>query len=311
MHELRCVRLLLGLQQTAYPGELLLVALLDALLAGLVLPVRGNAVFGGEVHVPGTYLHLEGYALGADDGRVHALIAVRLRRGNVVLEAAGHGLVHVVYHAQRVVAVRDAVDDDAEGAEVEDAVYVQLLGKHLAVDAVNVLDAPVDRGVYALVVHALLYLLLHLVHEDAKRIHARGEGVGYLLVALAVEVVERAVLQLPLYLLHAEPVRDGGVYLHRFSGLYELLFSALVVHGAHVVQAVGNFDEDDTDVLRHGDEHLAQVLGLLLLVARILHARQLGDALDYVRHGGTELALHIVIGSGRILYHVVQQRGDD
>ena len=133
---------------------------------------------------------------------------------------------------------------------------------------------------------------------------------GYLVVALAVEIVERAVLQLPLYLLHTEPVGDGGVDLHRLGGLYELLGAALVVHGAHIVQPVGNFDEDDADVLGHGHEHLAQVLGLLLLVAGPLDAGQLGDALDYVRDGGAELALDLVVGDGRVLYDVVQQRGD-
>ena len=104
---------------------------------------------------------------------------------------------------------------------------------------------------------------------------------------------------------------DGSVDLHRLGGLYELLFAALVVHGAHVVQAVGYLDEDDADVLRHGDEHLAQVLGLLLLVARVLHARQLGDALDDVGHGGAELALDVVVRGGRVLYDVVQEGGDD
>ncbi|BBY73097.1 hypothetical protein MPRI_52840 [Mycobacterium paraintracellulare] len=33
----------------------------------LVAPVRGDAVFGGAVHVAGPYLHLQRLALGADD----------------------------------------------------------------------------------------------------------------------------------------------------------------------------------------------------------------------------------------------------
>ena len=49
------------------------------------------------------------------------------------------------------------------------------------------------------------------------------------------------------------------------------------------MQAVGNFDEDDADVLRHGHEHLAQIFHLLLFHRRILHARQLCDALDQIR----------------------------
>ena len=30
----------------------------------------------------------------------------------------------------------------------------------------------------------------------------------------------------------------------------------------HIVQAVGNLDEDDADILRHGQEQLLEVLGL-------------------------------------------------
>ena len=39
----------------------------------------------------------------------------------------------------------------------------------------------------------------------------------------------------------------------------------LVAHGAegaHVVQTVGKLDEDDPDVLGHGDEQFAEVLAL-------------------------------------------------
>ena len=45
------------------------------------------------------------------------------------------------------------------------------------------------------------------------------EGVGDLVEAGRVEVLERKVLQLPLHALHTEPVGDGGVYLHRLERL--------------------------------------------------------------------------------------------
>ena len=38
-----------------------------------------------------------------------------------------------------------------------------------------------------------------------------------------------------------------------------------VLQRAHVVQAVGELDQDDADVVDHGQEHLAEVLGLALL----------------------------------------------
>ena len=74
------VRLLLRLQQAADPRELLLIALPDARLAGLIFPVRRNAVFRRAVHLPGADLYLEGDGFGTDDRRLERLIAVRLRR---------------------------------------------------------------------------------------------------------------------------------------------------------------------------------------------------------------------------------------
>ena len=37
------------------------------------------------------------------------------------------------------------------------------------------------------------------------------------------------------------------------------------LEGAHVVEAVGELHQDDADVVHHGQEHLAVVLGLPLL----------------------------------------------
>ena len=72
------VGVLLRFQQLAYPLEGLLGTQLLICHALLVFPVGGNAVLGGIVHFLGTYLHLEGNALPANDGGVEGLVAVGL-----------------------------------------------------------------------------------------------------------------------------------------------------------------------------------------------------------------------------------------
>ena len=104
---------------------------------------------------------------------------------------------------------------------------------------------------------------------------------------------------------------DGRVNFHRFERLLPLLFRRLVLHGAHVVRAVGQFDENDADVLGHGHEHLAQVLHLLFFLAGVLHARQLGDALDQIRDRGGELFGDLGIRGGGVLDAVVHEGGLD
>ena len=130
-------------------------------------------------------------------------------------------------------------------------------------------------------------------------------------VALGVEVEQREVFELPLDLLHAEAVRDGGVDLHRLEGFDALLLLALIGHRAHIVQTVGHLDEDDADVLGHGQQHLAHILHLLFFDACILHARELGDALNDVGHRAAEAARDVVMRERGVLDRVVQQRRDD
>ena len=72
----------------------------------LVLPVRCNAVFRHLVHLGRADLDLERDAGAADDGRVERLVAVRLRGGDIVLEAARDGLVEVVHIAKHVIDKR-------------------------------------------------------------------------------------------------------------------------------------------------------------------------------------------------------------
>ncbi len=75
------------------------------------------------------------------------------------------------------------------------------------------------------------------------------------------------------------------------------------------MQSVGQFDEDDARVARHGQQHLAEVLCLLVLV----HAHgQLADlrlAFDNAPDRLAELLLHLLEGGGGVLHRVVQQPG--
>ena len=76
------------------------------------------------------------------------------------------------------------------------------------------------------------------------------------------------------------------------------------------MQAVGQLDQHDADVLGHGQEHLAHVLGpqvlavqrrasprLIALDVEELHLVELGDAVDQARDLATEAASSSAIGT--------------
>ena len=77
------------------------------------------------------------------------------------------------------------------------------------------------------------------------------------------------------------------------------------------MQAVGELDEDDADVVDHREQHLAEVLRLPLLARRERDGADLGDALDDVGDLGAEQLLDALDRRERVFDDVVEQAGGD
>jgi hypothetical protein len=116
------------------------------------------------------------------------------------------------------------------------------------------------------------------------------------------------VLELPLDRVDAQTVGQRREDLERLLGLLVLLLLGHRADRAHVVEAIGELDQDDPDVLGHRDHHLAVVLGLAIVTALEGDSRELGHA---VHQGGDLLAeplVDLVERGARVLDRVVQQR---
>ena len=150
--------------------------------------MRRNAVFRGVVHLPRADLHLKRDAFLADDGRVQRLVHVLLRRGDIILKAVRQRREHVVHNAEHVVAVDDRVNDDAQGEHVVDLVEALALNEHLAVNAVDALDAPLDVDAGNQRLHAAADQLLRALYELLAPGAARLEVLLDLMVGDRVEV---------------------------------------------------------------------------------------------------------------------------
>jgi hypothetical protein len=204
-----------------------------------------------------------------------------------------------------------ALDDHAHRGQVVDLVELLPALGHLVVDGVEVLGAARDLGRDV--------ELLELRGQDRSRLVDEGLAVGAALihhrldlrVLARVEHLEGQVLELPLDRVDAEAMRERRVDLERLPRLLLLLLLTEVLDRPHVVQAVGELDEDDADVLRHGDDHLAIVLDLRLLAARELDPRQFRDPLDEACDLIAELGPHLVDDGARVLDDVVEERGGD
>ena len=106
-------------------------------------------------------------------------------------------------------------------------------------------------------------------------------------------------------------MRERREDVERLLRLVDLLLLRQRLQRAHVVEAVGQLDQDHPDVGGHRDHHLPVVLGLLLVAAVEGDPRQLGDAVDELGDVVAEALAHVVERRGRVLDRVVQEAGAD
>ena len=79
------------------------------------------------------------------------------------------------------------------------------------------------------------------------------------------------------------------------------------------MQAVGELDEDDAQILAHRKEHLAQVLDAFLLLCFKRNVDELGHAVYDFRDVAAELAAdhRQIVVPGAVLDDVVEEGGAD
>lgn len=81
---------------------------------------------------------------------------------------------------------------------------------------------------------------------------------------------------------------------------------AEVLQRAHIVQPIGEFDEHDTDVVRHRQHHLAEILGLFFLIIAEGDLADLRHPVDQVHDVLPEPLLQFMGGRQGIFEGIVQ-----
>ncbi|MPM50584.1 hypothetical protein SDC9_97326 [bioreactor metagenome] len=304
----------LGFDDLAQPAGLFVQQALD-IAPFLIHPVCGDAKFRRLVHLLGADLHLKRDSVRCEQSSMQRAVHVWFRRSNIVLKPSRQRLPARVDHAQCSVAVVYGVHNDADGDQVVDFVDAGILPLHLAIDAVKMLRASANAGFNA--------RGGKLFANDSLGVVQRFLSLRLLFAKLATdigiflrhEIHKREVFHLAFDGAHAEAMRKGSVDLQRFFCFAGAFIRVTVSQRAHVMQTVGELDDDHANIRRDGKKQFSKVFGLFLFFGdiRLLSALgQLGDAVYKFCDLRAKLIFNAFDGDViSVLYHIVQNgRGD-
>ena len=129
-------------------------------------------------------------------------------------------------------------------------------------------------------------------------------------VAQRVHGLKGEVLQFAVNVVEPQTVGDGGIHFQCFGGDAAAAGGTFCAEGAHVVQAVGEFDDDDADVAGHSHDEFAEAFCLMggFAVGGVeFQVFQLGESVHHFGDGFAEGFPHLFFGDGGVFQYVVHQ----
>ena len=181
------------------------------------------------------------------------------------------------------IAALHRIGNDADGEKIVDLVERDLLAFEFLIYGIGALDAGFDARRNPFAAELRFHCAAH-AFEILFVGRALGfDGVGNFRERFGIEMPEGEILQFAADLAHAETVRDGGIDFQCFAGDALAALGAQIAERPHVVQPVGQLDDDDADVVHHREQHLAIAFRLPILGREEIDFTQFGDAIDAAR----------------------------
>src|SRR5678816_1603249 len=124
-------------------------------------------------------------------------------------------------------------------------------------------------------------------------------------------MLECEILELPSHARHAESMGKRSIQVPRFLRDARSLLDRQVVESPHVVQAVGELDDDDARVFCDRKKELAIILDLPVLRRIEREMPDLRQAVDYLRDLGAEMRVDFGNGDIGVFDDVVNEPACD
>ena len=152
-------------------------------------------------------------------------------------------------------------------------------------------------------------MLFDLRDEQLAALGESIEPCRHDFVSFRVQLAERQIVELLAHFMHAHTAGEWRVNFKRLFGSAAARFRRHVLKCAHIVQAIGELDQQYAHVVGNRQQQLAEVFRLLCFFGNQIEFFKLGQTLDQSADIMTEKAVDFGAGRLGVLNGVVQQRG--
>lgn len=244
----------------------------------------------------------------ADDGRMERLVAVFLRKRDIILETLRNRSPRVMDDSENFVTMGYLFGNYAEGEEVVNVFYALVaLPLHLLVNAErrfyaerNIDNGDGLRNEFAN--HVLRFRHEGFLFDLQFRQFGRNAGVIF-----GIHDAETLGFESLLEIEDTETVGNGRVDVERFERDSPAFFGIrMVIERRHIMKTVGQFHENHAHVFAHRDEHFAQTSHVPVFVA-VFELGEFFHARNDVRDVVSEFFFDVVYGLLGILGNVMEE----
>ena len=258
-------------------------------------------------------MHFHPLPAVAHHGGMQGFVAVVLGAGNPVAQTRGVGTIEACNKRIDFIAVvfffvERRIQHNANGKQVVHFFKRYAFFLHLAPNGANGLDPSRDGELQI----RFVQLFANRGHKLVDELGTFGLGffdfAGNAGIDFGLGIFQRQVFQLALYRIQAQAVRQRHVNIDGFGRDFELLVFGHGIQGAHIVQAVGQLDENHAHIVRKGKKNFFEVLGLqrsrLVLVKDDVY---FGEPVHNTRHRSTKARFDVGEGVFGVFHHIVQK----
>ena len=234
-----------------------------------------NTVLGSLMHLKGSNLNFKRLSIRSDQRGMQRLVHIWFGHCNIVLETSWNWLIHLMDHTKCRITVLHCIYQDTHCKQIVNLINRLILIYHLFIDTEKVFYTAVNLCLNSGFYHMLMHSLDNIPYEFLTDAFTKCYFLNQIIINIWFQIFQGKVIQLYFDLGNTKTLCDRRIDVHRLSCLLLLFLRSHVLKSTHIMKTVCKLDQNNTDILCHGKEHLAKALCLQLYF--ILGIGQLTD----------------------------------